>query len=105
MVTWEPQGCIWAEGQPHGYSHVHGRDCDDDRGQVWVERTDWRERVMFNMWRRPFPHLFQRWDCRHMYVHPDGRKVRSWAGYSAFTRRAAQRWADEVNAGGDDAQA
>ena len=27
-----------------------------------IVRTPWRDRLLFNTWRKPFPHLFHRWD-------------------------------------------
>lgn len=31
--------------------------------ELWekVERTAWRDRLIFNTWRMPFPYLFHRW--------------------------------------------
>lgn len=30
-------------------------------GFIKARRATWRERLLFNCWRRPFPYLFHRW--------------------------------------------
>lgn len=40
------------------------RRYSDEGDGIWVERTEWRERLLFNCWRAPFPYLFHRWDVQ-----------------------------------------
>lgn len=51
---------------------------------VWVERTPWSERLLFNTWRAPFPYLFHPW------------QVMCLQGYCASGRaRAICKWMAE----------
>ena len=94
---WKPPGCPFAEHQAYGYTHIHGRDCEDDRGRAWVGKTSWRERLLLNTWRRPFPYLLKRWEVQMRYHYPDGRSSIGWAGFASVSRKMSQRWADEYN--------
>ena len=53
-----------------------------------VIRTPWRERLIFNTWRAPFPYLFHRWDV----VMDAG-----WCG-GWWRRSRAEAWVAEYEA-------
>jgi hypothetical protein len=63
---------------------------------VIVQRTPWRERLIWNTWRYPLPYLFDRWDA--WAIPGPGFWLDGWC--SGFWRRSsAQRYADFVNDG------
>jgi hypothetical protein len=79
-------------------------------GDMYVTRVRWRDRLIWNWWRAPFPHLLSRWEVRIIqaasYTVPDGRPVGplhdGWAGFSSFRRRPAEDWLYEVAGATDD---
>jgi hypothetical protein len=49
--------------------------------ETWIQKTPWRERLIFNVWRRPFPYLFHPWEVRCINGYVTGgsaRKVCNW---------------------------